>query len=102
MDVNFRLRPEAIDIVSASNKAQILEAVAARFAEVYGVDCAEVLESLEEREALGSTGFGIARNASTIRAESNPKTHVKWPYSSNEYGSKLSIESMTASLIKDS
>ncbi len=58
MDVNFRLHPEAIDIVSADNRTQILEQVSARFADVYGVDHAEVLESLEEREALGSTGFG--------------------------------------------
>jgi len=58
MDVNFKLRPEAIDIVVADDKEQILEAVAARFAAVYGVDQIPVLDSLQEREALGSTGFG--------------------------------------------
>jgi PTS system nitrogen regulatory IIA component len=70
MDVNFRLRPEAIDIVSASNKAQILETVADRFAAVYGVDRTEVLESLEEREALGSTGFGRGVAIPHARSES--------------------------------
>ena len=58
MNANFKLLPEAVWIASAANKAAVLEALAARFAAVYLVDEATVLEGLQEREALGSTGFG--------------------------------------------
>ena len=56
--MHFHLEPTAVAIVSAKSKDAILEALADRFAASYGLDAAEVLERLNEREALGSTGFG--------------------------------------------
>lgn len=50
--------PEAVDTIAVESKQQILEALATRFAGVYGLDPAPVLERIEEREKLGSTGFG--------------------------------------------
>lgn len=58
MELNYTLSPQALAIVRASNKAAILEALAERFAAAYRLDPAVVLEALEEREKLGSTGFG--------------------------------------------
>ncbi|MDN3646882.1 PTS sugar transporter subunit IIA [Pontixanthobacter aestiaquae] len=58
MNVNVKIVPEAVGIISADSKEAILTALAQQFAEVYGVNSDSVLESLEEREALGSTGFG--------------------------------------------
>jgi nitrogen PTS system EIIA component len=58
MTMNFILRPEAIGIVRASSKATILGELADRFASVYGLDRDMVCDRLQEREALGSTGFG--------------------------------------------
>ncbi|HEX7711651.1 MAG TPA: PTS sugar transporter subunit IIA [Sphingomonadaceae bacterium] len=54
----FSLRPDAVGTIKAETKHQILELLAQRFAETYQLDAAEVLERLEERERLGSTGFG--------------------------------------------
>ncbi len=45
-------------IVAATSKDAILEALAHQFASSYDLNGAEVLERLQEREALGSTGFG--------------------------------------------
>lgn len=58
MHVIFKLLPEAVWIDSPADKPAILAALATRFAHVYALDRDEVLEGLEEREALGSTGFG--------------------------------------------
>lgn len=58
MNVIFKLLPEAVWIDSPTDKRGVLEALAQRFAKVYALDRAAVLEGLEEREALGSTGFG--------------------------------------------
>ena len=58
MNPNFKLLPEAVWVAGPANKPAILEALAARFAAVYALDQAAVLEGLQEREALGSTGFG--------------------------------------------
>ena len=58
MNAIFKLLPEAVWIGSADTKAAVLEAMADRFAAVYLLDKATVLEGLQEREALGSTGFG--------------------------------------------
>jgi len=58
MTVNVKILPEAVDILNADNKQAVLEALSIRFARIYGVESDVVLESLEEREALGSTGFG--------------------------------------------
>ena len=58
MAANFRIVPEAVGTSMADTKLAILEDVAAQFAAAYAVDQSQVLESLQEREALGSTGFG--------------------------------------------
>lgn len=58
MNALFTLQPEAIGILHADSKPAILRLLAERFAGVYGLDGAHVLERIEERERLGSTGFG--------------------------------------------
>lgn len=58
MTALFTIDPEAVRIIRAESKQQILDALADCFAEVYGLDRVEVLERIEEREKLGSTGFG--------------------------------------------
>lgn len=58
MTAHFNLLPEAVGTISADSKQAILEQLAQRFGGVYGLDAALVLERLEEREKLGSTGFG--------------------------------------------
>ncbi len=58
MNTLFTLQPESVATVSAENKAQVLHLLADRFAHVYNLDPAQVLERIEEREKLGSTGFG--------------------------------------------
>jgi len=54
----FSIKPEAVAIIDAADKQAILEHLSRTFAVSYGLDAAEVLEYLEERERLGSTGFG--------------------------------------------
>lgn len=54
----FTLLPEAVGTVRAETKEAVLGLLAERFAGVYGLDQVEVLERIEEREKLGSTGFG--------------------------------------------
>jgi len=63
MDVDIAMRPEAVDLVTceggtAWSKHDILTHIAKLFGTVYGVDDAEILDGLEQREALDSTGFG--------------------------------------------
>jgi PTS system nitrogen regulatory IIA component len=58
MNPHFHLDPAAVAIVTAKSKDAILQALAGQFAAAYGLDAAEVLERLNEREHLGSTGFG--------------------------------------------
>jgi len=58
MDANFILLPEAVGTAQAGTKKVILGQLADRFAAVYGLDRDLVVERLEEREAIGSTGFG--------------------------------------------
>lgn len=60
MQVIFKLLPEAVWVDTLPDKRAILAALARRFAKVYALDEAVVLDGLEEREALGSTGFGRA------------------------------------------
>lgn len=60
MDVSFELLPEAVAIVDLETKPQVLEHLSTVFAELYALPQDEVLERLEERESLGSTGFGRA------------------------------------------
>jgi len=58
MTALFTLLPEAVGTIAADSKQAILSQLAARFAAVYGLDSALVLERIDEREKLGSTGFG--------------------------------------------
>lgn len=58
MNVLFKLLPEAVWVDDPSDKPAILAAIAERFASVYLLDRHKVLDALNEREALGSTGFG--------------------------------------------
>ncbi len=58
MTALFTLLPEAVSTIKADSKQAILEQIAARFGSVYGLDKAMVLDRIEEREKLGSTGFG--------------------------------------------
>jgi nitrogen PTS system EIIA component len=54
----FSIKPEAVAVIDAADKQTILEKLSETFAASYGLDRGEVLEHLEERERLGSTGFG--------------------------------------------
>ena len=54
----FSIKPEAVAILDAADKHAILDQLSRTFATSYGLDAGEVLEHLEERERLGSTGFG--------------------------------------------
>ncbi len=54
----YSLRPEAVAVADVSSKTAILALLAERFAEVYRLDTNVVLERIEDRERLGSTGFG--------------------------------------------
>ncbi|RKF19043.1 PTS sugar transporter subunit IIA [Altericroceibacterium spongiae] len=58
MTALFSLKPNAVECLRADSKQAILEALADRFAASYGLNAVDVLERLEERENLGSTGFG--------------------------------------------
>ena len=58
MDINITFVPGAIALARPESAGQILARLAALFGEVYALDAGTVLEGLEEREALGSTGFG--------------------------------------------
>lgn len=69
MNVNFKLLPEAVATARLGTKGEVLERIAEIFAEVYGIDADSALDGLEEREALGSTGFG--RGVAIPHARSN-------------------------------
>ncbi|MXO60486.1 PTS transporter subunit EIIA [Altererythrobacter salegens] len=58
MNVHFFLEPQDVAIVAATSKDAILEMLARQFAGSYDLNADDVLERLQEREALGSTGFG--------------------------------------------
>jgi len=58
MTAIFTLLPEAVGTIRAESKADILAELASRFSRVYDLDRAMVQERIEERERLGSTGFG--------------------------------------------
>ena len=58
MTALFTLLPEAVATVQADSKQTILDLLSDRFAQVYGLVPAQVRERIEEREQLGSTGFG--------------------------------------------
>lgn len=58
MNVNFKMLPEAVATVHLETKQDVLARIADMFASVYGLDPTKSLDGLEERERLGSTGFG--------------------------------------------
>jgi PTS system nitrogen regulatory IIA component len=58
MSALFTILPEAVGMIRADDKPAILQLLAERFGGVYGLDPVMVLERIEERERLGSTGFG--------------------------------------------
>src|SRR5690606_13334944 len=58
MTAIFQISSKAVAFTSASTKKDILIQLANRFALAYGLDPDHVLEHLEEREKLGSTGLG--------------------------------------------
>lgn len=58
MELNYTLSPAALALSQAATKDAILAELADRFAAAYRLDPAMVLEALDEREKLGSTGFG--------------------------------------------
>lgn len=58
MNSTFSLKPEAVAVAQVSSKDEILESLAQTFASAWQLDQDLVLEQLEERERLGSTGFG--------------------------------------------
>lgn len=60
MDVNITMAPEAVVIDRLDTKHEVLTRISHCFADIYGLDQADILDGLEQREALGSTGFGRA------------------------------------------
>lgn len=60
MDPLYAILPESVAIVDAPDKQAILEKLSEVFARSFHLDAGQVLEHLEEREKLGSTGFGRA------------------------------------------
>lgn len=58
MTALFTLLPDAVGTVRAESKAGVLDELSLRFARIYDLDMAQVSERLNERERLGSTGFG--------------------------------------------
>ncbi len=58
MNPLFSMKPEAVGIVDLADKPAILRSLSQCFATAWDLDQDAVLERLEERERLGSTGFG--------------------------------------------
>lgn len=58
MNIDFKLLPEAVGTAKANSKSSILATLAEKFARGYDLDAADVLQGIQHRESLGSTGFG--------------------------------------------
>lgn len=58
MNVNFTLLPDAVTLTDLGTKQEVLSQLSTIFSEVYDLEKEIILEGLEQREALGSTGFG--------------------------------------------
>lgn len=58
MNVNIFVVSHAVAFAQLSNAQQILQRLSRLYADVYRLDEHDILEGLEQREALGSTGFG--------------------------------------------
>ena len=54
----FILSPMAVSVQDGRNKSDILDSLARLFNRAYDLAHGDVLERIEERERLGSTGFG--------------------------------------------
>lgn len=54
----FSLLPEAVATVRAESRVDVLDQLAAQFARVYSLDETAVRDGIQQRENLGSTGFG--------------------------------------------
>lgn len=54
----FTLTPDAVSVATLPDKPAVLQALADQFARAWRLDRDVVLDGLEEREQLGSTGFG--------------------------------------------
>ena len=60
MSAYFVLDPAAVADCDSDSRQGVIDALAARLAKVYDLDEAQIGEALDEREKLGSTGFGRA------------------------------------------
>ena len=58
MTALFTLHPDAVGTIRAESKVEILSQLAQRFAKVYALEAGLIRDRIEERERLGSTGFG--------------------------------------------
>ncbi|MWV26346.1 PTS sugar transporter subunit IIA [Aurantiacibacter rhizosphaerae] len=58
MESIFLMKPESVCVTQADGKEDILRSLGDLFANAFELDGGLVLEQLEEREKLGSTGFG--------------------------------------------
>jgi len=58
MNPHYAIKPEAVAIMTAEDKQGILAGLADLMARAWDLDPSVVLEQLDEREKLGSTGFG--------------------------------------------
>ncbi|MEL7444768.1 MAG: PTS sugar transporter subunit IIA [Pseudomonadota bacterium] len=58
MNVDFKILPAAVATAQAETRAEVLGRLADTFAAAYRLDRESILDGLEERESLGSTGFG--------------------------------------------
>ncbi|MFT4717431.1 MAG: PTS system nitrogen regulatory IIA component [Paracoccaceae bacterium] len=59
MELSDILRPEAVKYVGKSvSKKRLLQDLASRAADIYGIDADIAFEALQERENLGPTGVG--------------------------------------------
>ena len=58
MDAHFVLTPDSVAIIDVADKAAILSRLSELFARAFDLDAGLVLDYLDEREKLGSTGFG--------------------------------------------
>ena len=74
MNPLFSIHPDAVAEIDVHNKRAILRQLAQVFGKGYGLDPELVFEQLEEREKLGSTGFGrgVAIPHARVRGPQRP------------------------------
>lgn len=58
MTANYVFKPESVAVIGATSKDEILAELAQVFAAAWDLEAETVQEKIEEREKLGSTGFG--------------------------------------------